>query len=152
MNGKRLFKTHEVLDLSRERTVSALVLEPDKCYMWNIKTLNKKNSENDEWFFDLMEAPYSEHEIMCEGEDHPDTYCYIKYLCMQYKKKIRGGKRGVEVCAPLNRIMFWVSGESVGCDFCDVVWIKVWLTQYEGDKMFSNEKSFEINIPFFIEK
>ena len=151
-NGRRLTRTHEVLDMSREKTISALVLEPGKEYMWNIKTLNKTNREKDEWYFNMIEDPYSEDEIMCEGEDHLESYCYLKYFRMRRKKKIHGGKYGIEIRAPLERFIFWVAGDSVGCDFCDVVWIKVWLTQYKDDRrMLGDTKDFKMNIPFYIE-
>ena len=71
---------------------------------------------------------------------------------MRRKKKIHGGKYGIAIRAPLERFMFWVAGDSVGCDFCDVVWIKVWLTQYKDDRrMLCANKIFEMNIPFYIE-
>ena len=151
MDGKRLVKTHEVLDLSREKTISALVLKSGRCYMLNIKTLDKKNREKDEWYFNNMEEPYGD-EIMCEGEDHPEFYNEYKYFGLQHKKRLKGGKRGIDIKGPLERFMFWVSGDTIGCDFCDVVWIKVWLTQYEDDNMFGKEKDFEMSIPFYIEK
>ena len=149
--GKKVDRTRSVPSMCKTKTVDAQVLVAGKAYMLNIKTF-ECHKERDTYNIYLVEDPYGEDVRCAREEEHKEYFLRLKRLIMQRKKKIYHNKyNDYEIDAPLERVMFWVSGKTADCTFCDVVWLTIHMTKYKTDFYDSVHEDYVVEIPFFIE-